>query len=72
MGNGERLHDTVVELEQLPLLRLGALRLPLRLGVSPVERSLQVLVFAEPAQRDVDRALQLFRSAVNDVGEDAS
>ena len=57
MGNGERLHDTVVELEQLPLLRLGALRLPLRLGVSPVERSLQVLVFAEPAQRDVDRAL---------------
>ena len=36
------------------------------------ERALQAVVFGEALQRDVDRALQLFRAAVDDVGKDAS
>src|SRR4051794_23838530 len=36
---------------------------------APAEGALQALVFAEPLQGDVDRALQLLRSAVDDVRE---
>ena len=57
MGDRERLHDAIVQLEQLPLLRPLALRLAQRLGIATVERPLQVLVLAEAAQGDVDRAL---------------
>ena len=35
-----------------------------------VERALQVVVFGEAQQRDVDRALQLVGHGVDDVGED--
>ena len=38
----------------------------------PPERSLQVVVLGEPLQRDVDRALQLLRGGVHEVGEDSS
>ena len=38
----------------------------------PAERALQRLVLGEALERDVDRALQLFRRAVDDVGEDAA
>jgi hypothetical protein len=36
------------------------------------EGALQVVVFREAAQRDVERALQLLGRAVHDVGEDAA
>jgi hypothetical protein len=39
---------------------------------APAEGSLQALVFGEPLQGDVDRALQLFGVAVHDLGEDAA
>ena len=61
-----------MQLEQLPLLRPFALRLSQRLGIATVERPLQVLVLAEAAQGDVDRALQLLRPTVDDVGEDST
>src|ERR1051325_8566714 len=36
------------------------------------ERALQAVVLGEPLQGDVDRALELFRGGVDDVGEDAA
>ena len=36
------------------------------------ERALQAVVLGEPLQGDVDRALQLLRTAVDDVGEDSA
>jgi len=41
-------------------------------GAPPLNRALQALNVGEPFQRDVDRALQLVRAAVNDVGVQAT
>src|SRR5471032_2326332 len=38
----------------------------------PPESALQALVFGEPLQGDVDRALELVGGSVDDVGEDAA
>ena len=61
-----------MELEQLPLLLGDAVPLAVRLGGAAVEGPLQALELGEAAQGDVDRALQLFRPAVDDVGEDTA
>ena len=53
------LHDTVVELEHLPLPELEKLRLPLLLRDALVERALDGLPVGEAAQRDVDCTLKL-------------
>src|SRR5579859_39594 len=50
-----------------------AIRIPSPARSSPAARTpLQALVLAEALQGDVDRALQLLRGAVDDVGEHAS
>jgi hypothetical protein len=62
-------------LEGLPLVDLVALHedalgaLGLR---AAAERALQVVVLGEAPEGDVERALQLLRGAVDDVGEDAA
>ena len=57
----------LVDLVALHQDALGALRLR-----PAAERALQVVVLGEPVQRDVERALQLLRRAVHDVGEHAA
>ncbi len=39
---------------------------------APAEGALEALILGEPLQGDVDRALELRRISVNDVGEDAA
>ena len=54
----ESLHDAVMELERLPLTRACDLLLADGFPVTPLDRMLEALHVGEPAQRDVDRALQ--------------
>ena len=72
MGDREPLDDSVVELEHLSPACERQLGFPENLCVAVLERALNVLELGKAPQRDVDRALQLFRPGVHDVGVHAA
>lgn len=72
VGYREPLDDPVVKFEHLPLPSPQVLRCSQSLRVTALERALQALELGKAAQSDVDCALELFRPAVHDVGEDTA
>jgi hypothetical protein len=72
LSGNEPLHYAVVQFERLPLSRSCDFLLAEGLRVSALDRMLEAPDVGEALQGDVDRALQLLRVPVDDVGKNAA